>query len=313
MKILHVTPAYEPAWRLGGVVRAISLLCRGLASMGHKVTVYTTNTDGTGYLDVPVNQPVDISGVEVYYFHTPMPRFFRYSRELARACRMNILNFDIVHIASFWNYPSIPAARECKRKGIPYVISTHGTLVPTALDYGKHKKQIYFNLFDKKSVSGASALHYTTSLERRMMQASKIKKPNFLIPNGLDMNEFKSNPDQGRSRKILSINEDIVVITFLGRLNWIKGLDVLLKGFSKVCQRFPRAFLVLAGPDGGEKRKLEKISAKLRIKEKVFLIGLVDSEKRLSLFTASDLFVWCLGWRILVTLLLRLWLQEFLC
>jgi len=60
MRILHVTPLYEPAWKAGGVVRAISLLCRGLVSLGHKVTVYTTNTDGTNYLSVPVNQPVDV-------------------------------------------------------------------------------------------------------------------------------------------------------------------------------------------------------------------------------------------------------------
>jgi len=289
MRILHVTPLYEPAWKAGGVVRAISLLCRGLVSLGHKVTVYTTNTDGTNYLSVPVNQPVDVGGVEVWYFHTPMPRFFRYSRELAKACRNSISKFDIVHIASFWNYPAIPASKECKKRRIPYVVSTHGTLVPSALSYRRRKKQLYFNFFDKKVVSGSSALHYTTFLERKMMQSFRVKKPSFLIPNGLDIEEFKCIPKRIDFRNSIGVSEDAIVITFLGRLNWVKGLGILLKGFAKVCHKHLNVFLVLAGPDGGEKKSLDEISAKLGIKDKVVFIGPVGNYQKMNLFAASDL------------------------
>jgi len=38
MRILHVTPIYEPAWKAGGVVRSTSLLCKALAELGHKGT-----------------------------------------------------------------------------------------------------------------------------------------------------------------------------------------------------------------------------------------------------------------------------------
>src|SRR6185503_15187989 len=45
MKLLHVTPFYEPAWAYGGMVRAVAGLCRALARRGHEVTVVTALYD----------------------------------------------------------------------------------------------------------------------------------------------------------------------------------------------------------------------------------------------------------------------------
>ena len=45
MKLLHVTPFYEPAWAYGGMVRAVAGLCRALAKRGHDVTVLTALLD----------------------------------------------------------------------------------------------------------------------------------------------------------------------------------------------------------------------------------------------------------------------------
>ena len=44
MKLLHVTPFYEPAWAYGGMVRAVAGLCRALAKRGHDVTVVTARS-----------------------------------------------------------------------------------------------------------------------------------------------------------------------------------------------------------------------------------------------------------------------------
>ena len=102
MKILHITPSYEPAWHLGGVVRSVSQLCRGLAKLGHEVTVFTTDSGKDRRLAVPVNQPVEVGGVTVYYFKTDFFLKFAYSRSLGAACRRLIKNFDLVHLTAFW-------------------------------------------------------------------------------------------------------------------------------------------------------------------------------------------------------------------
>ena len=123
-----------------------------------------------------------------------------------------------------------------------------------------------------------------------MMQAFKIKKPNFLIPNGLDMREFEVDLEKKKAKELLGIDSNSILISFLGRLNWVKGLDVLLKAFVKAYHKFSEAVLVLAGPDGGEKMKLEEISKELRVESRVLFIGPVDSREKMSLFAASDIF-----------------------
>ena len=64
MKLLHVLPAYWPAVRYGGPVFAVHGFCRELAARGHDVEVMTTNVDGPGDSDVPLQRPAWRDGVK---------------------------------------------------------------------------------------------------------------------------------------------------------------------------------------------------------------------------------------------------------
>src|SRR6187401_3071071 len=48
LRILKVSPYYEWAWAYGGVPRVVSRLAEGLASLGHEVTVCTTDVRDGG-------------------------------------------------------------------------------------------------------------------------------------------------------------------------------------------------------------------------------------------------------------------------
>ena len=66
-------PTYFPAIRYGGPILAIHELCKIQVSLGHEVSVYTTNVDGDLNLDLPTGQPIDVDGVKVTYF--PVPKY----------------------------------------------------------------------------------------------------------------------------------------------------------------------------------------------------------------------------------------------
>ncbi|MFB0534683.1 MAG: glycosyltransferase [Anaerolineae bacterium] len=292
-KVLHVTPIYEPAWEKGGVVRAISQLCRGLSGLGLDVTVYTTDSSGDGWLPVPSHQPVDVGGVRVFYFHTPWPRKFRYSGALAQACRESIGHFDVVHLASFWNYPGIPAGLEARRQGVPYVISTHGTLISSALRQsrlGWLKKWLYLRAIEDSNLRGAAAIHYTSEIERETIGQSGWGPPTFVVPNGLDFREFDALPARDEARARLGLSSDALVVTFLGRLNPGKALDVLIQAFARVVRQLPPTRLLLAGPDDGCEAALRSLVSQLRLEEQVRFLGFVSSDERAYLLSASDLF-----------------------
>jgi glycosyltransferase involved in cell wall biosynthesis len=276
---------------MGGVVRAVSQLCRGLATLGVDVTVYTTNGSGDGWLDIPINQLVEIGGVKVYYFHTELPRIFRYSKALKEACSKNIRSFDIVHIASFWNYPGIPTGKEVRRNNIPYVISPHGTLTSYALSHSRLKKWLYMKSIELRNLKGAAAVHFTTEVEREATAHLRFQNASFVIPNGLDFKEFEILPSRNKAHHQLGIPGGVIVLTYLGYLDYIKKLDMIILAIARIIKKFTNVRLLIAGPDYGLESSLRDLVQKLGIQRYVTFIGFVDNQKRAQLLSATDLLI----------------------
>jgi hypothetical protein len=80
MRMLHVIPSYLPAVRYGGPIFATHGLCKALAARGHEVQVFTTNIDGPGSSPVPIGLPVNLEGVQVRYFPSPLLRRLYWAR-----------------------------------------------------------------------------------------------------------------------------------------------------------------------------------------------------------------------------------------
>jgi len=289
LRILHVTPSYEPAWHLGGVVRSVSQLCRGLAGLGHEVTVFTTDRGGDGRLAVPVNEPVQVGGVTVYYFKTDFFLKFAYSRSLGKACRLKTKDFDLVHLASFWGYPEIPAVRWAKCYEIPYFVSTHGTFLQYSMSQKALKKWVYYYLVEKAVLQGTRAIHYTAELEREGMGYLGLRPPSLVIPNGLALDEFQNLPESSAARDVLCWEQGERIVLFLGRLHPRKGLSFLLEAFARAAASLPELVLVLAGPDGGEENKLKRDAKRLGVAGRVRFPGFISPEKRNLYLRAADL------------------------
>src|SRR5688572_30664231 len=129
MKILHVVPTYYPAIRYGGPIRSVHGLSKALAAKGHDVTVFTTNIDGPGVSDVPLDRPVLMDGVKVRYFHSIFLKRIYFSPPMSRALRAEICSYDLVHLHSVFLWPTSMAARLCRKNKISYVLSPRGMLV----------------------------------------------------------------------------------------------------------------------------------------------------------------------------------------
>ncbi len=97
MKILQVIPCYWPAHRYGGPVKSVHELSIKLVKRGSDVTVFTTNADGPGNLEVPLGQSIDIDGVKVFYFPLQQPRSYFRTPVLGAALQKRVREFDIVH------------------------------------------------------------------------------------------------------------------------------------------------------------------------------------------------------------------------
>lgn len=284
MKILHVVPTYLPATRYGGPIYSVHALCAALTRQGHDVHVYTTNVDGSGVSPVPLGTPVNRDGVHVTYFPTAAGRRLYRSPAMAKALSSAISTFDVVHLHSVFLWPTMKASRFARRARVPYVISPRGMLVKSLIETkSRLLKEAWIRLVELNNLQHASLLHFTSEIERRSYnELSLPARPNVVIPNGLDLPR-----PQARSGGV-SEPDKMHRVLFLGRVNWKKGLDRLIKAASLV----PDTRFLIAGNDEENYRaKLKLISDEAGVADRIEFLGPVTGEAKWDLIASADLFV----------------------
>ncbi|HEV7919483.1 MAG TPA: glycosyltransferase [Thermoanaerobaculia bacterium] len=216
MRLLHVVPTYLPATRYGGPIVAVHGLCKALAARGHEVHVFTTNVDGPGVSEVPLDRPVELDGVQVHYFPSSFPRLY-WSPPMGRALR-DVHAFDVVHLHSVFLWPTTAAARAAHGRGVPYLIAPRGMLVPELIRRkSRAVKTAWLQLVERRNFKNAAAIHFTSHRELQDAQHVHLPIPHpAVVPNGIEL-----VPRPGVTR-------DENTIAFLGRINWKKGLDRLI-------------------------------------------------------------------------------------
>jgi glycosyltransferase involved in cell wall biosynthesis len=110
-----------------------------------------------------------------------------------------------------------------------------------------------------------------------------------VIPNGVDPDDFRCRDDQDfREKYALG---DSPFLLFMGRLNHIKGPDLLIRAFARIHGQFESLKLVLAGPDDGLKPNLIRIMKEMYLTDHVRFIGYVGGEEKSCAYHAADLLV----------------------
>jgi glycosyltransferase involved in cell wall biosynthesis len=107
-----------------------------------------------------------------------------------------------------------------------------------------------------------------------------------VIPMGVDNGQFATgNRKRGRG----TLDDEVFLILFVGRLIDWKGVDVLLRAIS-IIDANQRTQLCIAG-DGPERAALEQAADSLGIKDRVRFLGRIGYDKLPDLYAAADVFV----------------------
>jgi glycosyltransferase involved in cell wall biosynthesis len=130
----------------------------------------------------------------------------------------------------------------------PYVVCPAGALPLFGRSIGL--KRFYNLIVGNAIIRNASGWIAVTAgefphFEGYGIPASRVT----VIPNGVSEEDFRI-ADKHAFLNRYSL-PDVPVILFMGRLNPIKGPDLLLQAFIHARHRFPDYHLVFAGPDGG--------------------------------------------------------------
>jgi len=297
LKILQIVPSYWPAKRFGGPIFSLFSLNKALVRKGIDLTVYTTNV-GLGK-DVPSNEKISIEGIKVNYFNFVKcfewlgPTGWQFSPVMEKALKKSIKDFDLIYIVGVWNYPIAMAARCCLKFKKPYIISPRGMLYPFTMGRKLEKKSIYYNLVIKDILKSANAIHYTTEDEAEKCHSFLgLRNRKIVISNGIDLLEFSDLSLGSKFRERYPVLKDKKVILFLGRIDRIKGLDILIKAYSILAKENNEVHLFIAGDgEGGYKEKVEEEVINLGLQERVTFSGFLNGKEKLEAYMGSDIFV----------------------
>ena len=289
MRILHVIANLAP--RYGGPSKACVDMAASLAALGHEVDVFTTDQDGIGRLNVPTNGPQNVRGVRIYYFQSTLRRAWPISIALWHALRQQIPNYDIVHIHSLYMYHGAVAGHYCRKYRVPYIIRPHGTLDPFIRQRHRFRKSIYEALVERRNFRGAAGIHFTAD-EERVLATPHIESPSsFVVPLGINIDEYGNMPAAGTFRARYPEIGNRKIILHLGRINFKKGLDILVDAFARVVDKYNDVHLVLAGPDNeGYGAQIRRRVAERGVAGRTTFTGILKGEPKLAALRDATVF-----------------------
>ena len=205
-----------------------------------------------------------------------------------RTIKRLVAEADIIHLMGHWSVLNLMVYWAARRANKPYVVCPAGAL-PI---FGRSSilKRLYNIFIGQAIIRNAAAWIAVTEgefphFESYGISASKVS----VIPNGVCEEDF---PLTDRRAFFERYNlPDSPIILFMGRLNSIKGPDLLLKAFVQARVGFADFHLVFVGPDSGMLSELKQEAEQAGISEFVHFLGYVSGEDKSSAYRYAKLLV----------------------
>ena len=235
--------------------------------------------------------PVVRDGVPQVFHHVwPLGSRFGFAPSLVATLERTLPGHDLVHIHWLYNFACMAAARSAVSAGVPFVVQPRASLDPHMRKKNDVLKRADSATLGRPLLTRAAAIVFTAEDERALASYGP-RRPEWVIPNGIDMAGYERLPPRGTFRAAFPALEGHFLL-FLGRLSRQKGLDLLLPAFQRLLQARPDLRLVLAGPDHeGYEREVRTMAHALGLADKVLFPGLITGDLKLAAFVDADLFV----------------------
>lgn len=276
LNVVSVLSAHEG----GGNAERTTQLSRALANSGVECTVLTLDI---GDLTARREQ---IGGARLVILPCLNRRFQVPNLDLTILNDL-VRSADVIHLMGYWSFLGAAVARVAEKEGVPYVISPAGAL-PL---FGRSQllKRLFNLVVGQHLVKKAAGWVAVTASELPDFQRYGVEPGHVeVIPNGVVETDFQEG-DNSVAPAIPIPDRPFVL--FMGRLNRIKGPDLLLEAFIRVASDFPEMKLVFAGPDEGLAPSLRERSAEAGLAGRVHFLGFVSGKSKTAAYRAASLLV----------------------
>jgi glycosyltransferase involved in cell wall biosynthesis len=195
---------------------------------------------------------------------------------------------DVIHMMGHWSVLNLLVYLAARSANKPYVVCPAGAL--PIFGRSARLKRFYNAIAGRAIIRNAAAWIAVTAGEFPHFETYGISTSRVVvIPNGVTEEDFPlADKQEFLNRHDLP---DVPVVLFMGRLNPIKGPDLLLQAFIQIRHRFTDFHLVFAGPDGGMLSELQKAAEQAGISEYVHFLGYVSGNDKSAAYRYAKLLV----------------------
>ena len=313
MKIALLVYEYPPKI-VGGLGTYAAEITRKFVLLGHDVAVFTMNDD-EGSLPtrellrgIEIHRPVHIDvsdslpdvvaedvkkwGRGIRFFSKILIyNYLSASKLINELVRRDDFKYDLV-VAHDWL--SVIAGISIKRElGLPLVFHVHSNERGRTLGNGS---EVVINMERRGAQMADLIVTVSYAMQDELIQAGFPAEKIRVCYNGVDPEKYSLQ--RVSEEKVMEVkqryglgNDDLMVL-FVGRLVWIKGVDKLIRAMPHVLGKVPNAKLVIVGL-GDMRDYLERLVRNLNLQDVVkFRFEFIPEEERIAHYAACDVAVY---------------------
>ncbi|ENN96075.1 group 1 glycosyl transferase [Methanocaldococcus villosus KIN24-T80] len=288
MKIAMVTWEYPPK-----IVGGLAIHCKGLAEalvkLGHEVDIITA--------DHHLPEYENIRGVNVYRVR-PLTHshFLTYAILMAEEMEKKIgilkRDYDVVHCHDWMTH--FVGANLKHVVNMPYVQSIHSTEQGRCGGIHSEDSRTIAGIEYLSTYEACQVITVSKSLKDEICYIYNVPEDKVrVIYNGINPEEFDieiSEEERLAIRRNIGVYDHEIMILYVGRLTYQKGVEYLIRAMPIILSKFPNAKLVIAG-NGDMRGYLEDLSYRVGVRDRVIFLGFVGGDFLPKLYKASDIVV----------------------
>ncbi|KQR67249.1 glycosyltransferase [Pedobacter sp. Leaf176] len=285
----------------GGQNVYVAELALQLAKQGYLVDIFTRR-DHAGDAEVHPFAPgvrvilVTAGPARVIAKEELTPYMPSFRQEMEKFIRLNKLSYELIHANFFMS--GLVAMELKERLDLPFVITFHALGHIRALHQGDMDKFPKERIdMERQIVKNADKIIAECPQDKSDLIEYYQAAPEKIvsIPCGFNPSQFYP-VSKAESRALLGFDSNESLVLQLGRMVMRKGIDNLVEAFAALDHRSPKRLVIVGGPDtaleeDAEYKRLNQLTAKLGISDKVYFAGRKNREELSHFYSAADVFV----------------------
>ena len=302
MKILIISYHTCPENKLGskdsgGLNIYLHEISNELGTKGHTVDIFTRRHDISDPLEIEINNNSKVVHLnagdlaeEKHQMHNYIDMF---TSNLINYVDEQNLQYDLIY-SNYWMSGIVGKLISEKLK-IPHIITFHTMgLTKRSVNYLENESDFRIDS-ELDLIKKSDAIVVPTYQEKENLILNyKSENDIYIVSPGVDLEKFKSK-NKFKSREKLGLSQTSKILLSVGRLEPIKGYDVLINALSflNISDDFDVRLLIIGG-DSKSQNELERLnSLKLKhgLSNQVNFLGAIDHDELPIYFSAADVFL----------------------